>query len=77
MCPTSQTALNRLRHIARGHPGASSGERAAWELLANIREGQPVDFAGNFIRLDATGQRAVIQILVDVATGKTTFSDLH
>jgi|GEM_PF-1410302 hypothetical protein len=77
MCPTSQTALRCLQHTARGHPGASSGERAAWELLANFREGRQVNFADNFVRLDANGQRAVIQLLLDVATGKTTFSDLH
>lgn len=76
MCPTSQTALSRLQHTARGHPGASSGERAAWEILANFRDGRPVDFGDNFIRLDASGQRAVIQLLLDVATGKTTLSDL-
>jgi hypothetical protein len=45
MTATSKEALVTLRRMARGHAGASSGELAAWEILANLRDGAEVDFA--------------------------------
>ena len=38
MTAASKEALVTLRRVARGHAGASSGELAAWEILANLRE---------------------------------------
>jgi hypothetical protein len=63
--------------MARGHPGASSGERAAWEIMQNLTDGRPLDFSDCFVRLDGNGKRAVILLLVDLATGKTGLSDLR
>jgi hypothetical protein len=65
-----------LKRMARGHPGASSGERAAWEILANFRDRAEVDFAGNFVRLDSCGKRAVVQLLLDLTTGGTGLNEL-
>lgn len=76
MSPASQDALATLRRMARGHPGASSGERAAWEILKNLRAGTPVNFADCFVRLDGTGKRAVVQLFIDLAGGKTGLSEL-
>lgn len=76
MSPASQDALATLQRMARGHPGASSGERAAWELLKNLQEGTTVNFGDCFVRMDGTGKRAVIQLLVDLACGKTGLSEL-
>jgi len=76
MSPASAEALATLRRMARGHPGASSGERAAWEILQNLGDGVPVNFADDFVRLDGTGKRAVVQLFVDLATGATGLSDL-
>jgi hypothetical protein len=76
MSPASQDALATLRRMARGHPGASSGERAAWEILRNLREETPANFAGCFVRLDGTGKRAVIQLLIDLSTGQTGLGEL-
>ena len=56
MTAASREAMVTLRRIARGHAGASSGELAAWEILANLRDGAAVDFAGNFVRLDSCGK---------------------
>ncbi len=68
--------LSRER-MTHGHPGASSGETAAWEILANLRDGATVDFAGNFVRLDNCGKRAVVQLLLDLTTGETALSELN
>ena len=62
--------------MARGHTGAPSGEIAAWEILGNLRKGTPVDFAGNFGRLDGGGKRVVVQLLLDLTTGGTGLSEL-
>ena len=77
MTAASNQAMATLRRMARGHPGASSGESAAWEILANFREGAAVDFAGNFVRLDSCGKRAVVQLLLDLTTGGTGLSELN
>jgi hypothetical protein len=77
MSPASQDALAVLRRMARGHPGASSGEHAAWELLQNLQSGKRVDFGDCYCRLDGTGKRAVVQLLVDLATGATGLIELR
>lgn len=77
MTVASQEALVTLRRMARGHAGASSGESAAWAILANLRDGAAVDFAGNFVRLDSCGKRAVVQVLLDLTTGRTGLSELN
>lgn len=76
MSPQSEEALATLKRMARGHAGASSGERAAWEILGNLQDRSRLDFADCFCRLDGTGKRAVIQLLVDLATGKTGLIEL-
>lgn len=75
MSPQSQAAWATLQRMARGHPGASSGERAAWEITRNLQEGVPVNFGDCFVRLDGGGKRAVVQPLVDLANGKTELSE--
>lgn len=77
MSPESEDAIKTLRAMARGYPGASSGERAAWDILKNMENGRVADFADCFVRLDGTGKRAVVQLLIDLATGKTGLSDLR
>lgn len=77
MSPESEEAMAVLRRMAKGHAGASSGERAAWDILGNFREGARVDFVDAFVRLDGRGKRAVLQVLVDVAGGKTGTADLR
>lgn len=76
MSPASAGALATLQRMARSHPGASSGERAALEILRNLKDRTKVDFGDCFVRLDGEGKRAVIQLLLDVATGKTGLVDL-
>ena len=76
MSPSSEQALAVLRDMARGHPGASSGELAAWDILQNFAAGTPVNFVECLIRLDGEGRRAVITVLADLATGRTGLSDL-
>lgn len=76
MTAASEQALAVLRRMARGHAGASSGERAAWEILRNFREGTPVSFGDCFVRLDGSGKRAVMQLLTDLAIGKTGLNEL-
>ena len=76
MSPASQEAFATLQRMARGHAGASSGEAAAWEIMQNLQAGTPVNFAGDFVRLDGTGKRAVVQLMVDLATGETGLSEL-
>ena len=76
MTAASKVALEALQRMARGHAGASSGEVAAWEILGNFREGTSVDFAGNFVRLDSCGKRAVVQLLLDLTPGGTGLSEL-
>lgn len=76
MSPASEHALAALRQKARGHPGASSGERAAWDILQNFAEGSPVNFAECLIRLDGEGRRAVITVLVELASGRVGLLDL-
>ncbi|MDP1581251.1 MAG: hypothetical protein Q8M02_13330 [Candidatus Didemnitutus sp.] len=63
--------------MARGHPGASSGEAAAFALLKNLEDGTPVDLGDCLVRLDGCGRRAVLQILLDLAAGKTGLSELR
>jgi len=77
MMPASEEALATLKRVARGHPGASSGERAAWDILQNLTAGRPVDFGDAFVRIDGEGRRAVVQFLVDLATGKTGLIELR
>ena len=77
MSPASAQALATLRCVARGHAGASSGEQAAWDILQHLQQGTPADIFESFIRLDAAGRRAVIQLFVDLAIGKTGLSDLR
>lgn len=71
MSPASEQAVAALRLRAHNHPGASSGEWAAWELLRNFEKGRLVDFGECFARLDGHGKRAVIQLLVDITSGRT------
>jgi hypothetical protein len=77
MSPASAAALTVLRRMARGHPGASSGERAAWDLLQNLETGRRVDLVDCYCRLDGTGKHAVVQLLLDMATGTTGLSELR
>ena len=77
MSPESQQALKTLRSIARYHPGASSGERAAGEILRNLAGKTQVDFADCYCRLDGRGKRAVILLLGDLASGRTGLIELH
>ncbi len=77
MTPASVSALTTLRRIARGHRGASSGERAAWDILQSLQNDVPVNFFDCFVRLDGEGRRAVVQLLVDLANGKTGLIDLR
>lgn len=76
MCPSSEHALAALRRKARGHPGASSGESAAWDIMQNFTTGAPVNFAECLVRLDADGRRAVLTVLIDLASGRTGLSEL-
>ena len=76
MSPASEQALAALRRVARGHAGASSGELAAWDILQNLAEGRPVDFGSCLVRLDDTGRHAVATLVIDLATGKTSLSEL-
>jgi len=71
MTPESTAALATLRQMARGHPGASSGERAAWEVLQNLEHGTPIDFADAFVSMDGRGKHAIVRLLVDLSIGKT------
>ncbi|HRI81593.1 MAG TPA: hypothetical protein PLF88_04095 [Opitutaceae bacterium] len=75
MSPESTEALATLRLLARGHAGASSGERAAWEIRRNLQDGTPVNFGDCYVRLDGEGKRAVVQILVDLATGRAGLNE--
>lgn len=77
MNPSTEQALVTLRRMARGHPGASSGERAAWDILKNFEEGTPVDFASSLIRLDSEGRHAVATIIINLAVGKTGLIELR
>lgn len=76
MSPASAEAIAVLSRVARAHVGASSGEQAAWEILRNLRRGEPVNFGNAFVRLDASAKGAVIQILADLAVGKTGLVEL-
>ncbi len=76
MTPTSERAMGTLRRMARGHPGASSGERAAWDLVQNLQHGTAVDFGSCLVRLDGTGRRAVATLVIDLAVGKIGLNEL-
>ena len=76
MSPKSESALQTLRLIARSHPGASSGEWAAAEMLRNLSQHSRIDFMDCFCRLDGRGKRAVIQLLDDIASGQTGLIEL-
>ena len=67
----TKEAWDTLRSMARGHPGASSGERAAYDLVRNFADGEAVDFGDCFVRLDGVSKHVVVQLLVDLAMGKT------
>ena len=77
MSPASEQAVAALRRRAHNHPGASSGEWAAWELLQNFEKGRLVDFWEYYSQLDGHGQRAVIQLLVDITSGRTGMIELR
>lgn len=77
MTPESEAALKALRKLARGHQGASSGERAAFDLLANLQQGAPVDMADCLVSLDSTGRRALLKVLLDLASGRTGLGELR
>lgn len=76
MSPAGKDAWAALQHKARGHPGSSSGERAAWDIRRNLQDGTPVNFGDCFVRLDGEGKRAVMHLLVDLATGQTGLNEL-
>ena len=73
----TKEAWDTLRSMARGHPGASSGERAAYDLVRNFADGEAVDFGDCFVRLDGTGKCAVVKLLVGLATGRTGLIELR
>ena len=77
MTPKSADALTTLRRMARGHAGASSGELAAWDILQNLRDGTPVNFGDCFVRLDGSGKRTVVLLLIDLASGRTGLNELE
>lgn len=73
----TKEAWDALQAMARGHPGASSGERAAYDLVRNFSEGQAFDFADCFVRLDGTGKCAVVKLLVALARGRSGLIELR
>lgn len=77
MSPDSHQAMVLLTAKARSHPGASSGERAAQDILENFRQGREIDFGDAFVRLDVMGKRAVLQLLQEIATGRIALWDLR
>ena len=77
MSAEREKALATLQRMARSHPGASSGERAASEILAMLQQGRPVDLAECLVCLDGGGRHAVILLLIDLATGKIGLADLR
>jgi hypothetical protein len=77
MSPAGAEAWTTLRRMARGHPGASSGERAAFDLVRNFQTGKTVDLADCFVRLDGEGKRAVVLLLIDLASGNTGLSEVR
>jgi hypothetical protein len=77
MTAQSEHALAVLKRMARGHPGASSGELAAWDIVRNLEDDEPVEFIDCFVRLDAIGRVAVVQLLMDVAGGRTGRTELR
>jgi hypothetical protein len=77
MSPAGTDAWATLRRMARGHPGASSGERATFDLVRNFKTGEPVDLADCFVRLDGEGKRAVILLLIDLATGDLGLTEVR
>lgn len=77
MSPESEQALATLRRMARGHGGASPGERAAFDLLKNFEDSARVDMAECLVRLDSRGRNAVLQLLTDLAAGRTGLNELR
>lgn len=77
MSPASTEAWATLRTMARGHPGASSGEKAAFDLVRNFQTGKAVDLADCFVRLDGEGKKAVVLLLIDLASGDTALSEMR
>lgn len=77
MAPTTELARSDLRETARNHPGASGGEKRAHRLLRSLTHGEPCSIIDDFVGLDSTRQLALIQILVDLATGKTGAIELR
>ncbi len=76
MAPTTEQALAVLRKAARNHPGASGGEVRAHRILRSFTHSEPCAIGEEFVGLDAQLQHAVIQILVDLAAGKTGLIEL-
>lgn len=50
MTAESKRPVATLRQSAREHHCASSDENAVRRILANLREGDPVDFVGDLVR---------------------------
>ena len=77
MTTESENAVATLRRLARAYPEVLSGERAAWDVLQNLRHVAAVDFADCFVRLDGSGRIAVVRLLSDLASGKTGLVELR
>lgn len=77
MSPAGTDAWITLRRMAHGHPGASSGERAAFDLVRNFKTGEPVDLADCFVRLDGEGKKAVVLLLIDLAAGDAGLAEFR
>lgn len=77
MSPAGAEAWVTLQRMARGHPGASSGERAAFDLVRNFQTGKVVDLADCFVRLDGEGKKAVVLLLIDLAGGHAGLSEMR
>lgn len=77
MTPEAKEAWDTLRAMARCLPGASSGERAAYDLVRNFADGEAVDFGDCFVQLDGTGKCAVVKLLVALASGRTGLIELR
>lgn len=79
MSPECVEAVSTLRRMARGHPGASSGERAAWEIMKNL-SGPIAGYSGAARRGSAqpssiskmrTRHRNIDPIITHISLGRT------
>jgi hypothetical protein len=77
MSPASEQAFATLRLRAHNHPGASSSEWAAWEPLQNFEKGRLMDSGDCFSRLDGHRKRAVLQLVVDITSGRSGVVELR